>query len=1233
MPLFQNTVLAKYFSTQNQTTIAQKWQAYKTHFLNPTIQENIKNSKEEQYQEGFLRDLFVNILGYTLNPAHDFNLTTELKNVKDSKKADGGIIIQDKVVGVIELKGTNTTDLAKVESQAFGYKNNQRACVYVITANFEKLRFYIDNAIEHIEFNLFTLTEQDFKLLYLCLAFENIKTHLPKKLKEESLSQEELITKQLYKDYSLFKRELFQNLTAQNLQFDPLELFKKSQKLLDRFLFLFFAEDRNLLPPNSVRLILQQWKKLQDLDAYTPLYDRFKKYFGYLNTGFKGKQYDVFAYNGGLFEPDPILANITIDDALLYKHTLTLSEYDFESEVDVNILGHIFENSLNELDEVKAQLAGQAVDKSNTKRKKDGVFYTPKYITKYIVENTVGKLCAEKKAALEIVEEHYSTDKKKQKKTIKALAEKLKTYRDWLLQLTICDPACGSGAFLNEALNFLIAEHSYVDELQAKLFGDALILSDVENSILENNLFGVDLNEESVEIAKLSLWLRTAQPNRKLNSLNNNIKCGNSLIDDPAIAGDKAFHWQKEFPTIFKEKNKKAYHITTAIHDSRTSKRMRTYKVRERRDMGTNPYPNVIYFTPEDDLLITQIIADIVKEDHLNLLAYNICADHIHLLLVCDIEEVPTIMQKIKGRTSYHLGKYKGLYKGLKPLDEQSHGEQSHDKKPLWQQKYSPPKEVTSQEQLQNTLRYIQKNRSKHELPPHAKELQAIIEAMCCTEEQAFAPAYEGGFDVVIGNPPYVQIQSMGEMANFLKDQKFTTFERTGDLYCLFYELGNIILKDKGLLGFITSNKWMRAKYGKSLRDYLLEKTQPLEIIDLGSGIFESATVDSNILIFQKTNKNNAPFIALDISKEKNFIDFTIFEKRKVEINPKFNSVWSISSKNEQSLKQKFDSKGILLKDWDIEINYGLKTGLNEAFILDEKTKNLLISRNFQNREIIKPLLRGRDVSRYQIEFQNLYLINTHNGYHDKPKINIEDFPEIKEYLLKFEPKLSKRYDQGDTPFNLRNCAYIDSFSKPKIIWKEMSSETPFVIDKNGYFTNDTITFLTGKGLEYLIALLNSKLCFYIFSKYYSGGGLGSTGIRFKKEFLSNLPLIHQNDENQQPFIEKADQMLSLNKALQETASKFQRTLQRKFETLEKLPKKLEQWYELSFAAFVKELKKKKITLPLAQEAEWEDYFLTAQEQALTLKAQIDATDAQIDTMVYELYGLTEEEIQIVENT
>jgi hypothetical protein len=554
MSLFQTSVLKKHIKGLDKSAVDEAWVRYSNHFHDKAIQLNIRNSKEEQYQEGFLRDLFVSVFGYVLNPATDFNLTTELKNVKGAKKTDGAILKDDKALAVIELKGTNTTDLTKVESQAFGYKNNQPGCVYVITSNFEKLRFYIDNAVDFEEFNLFQLTRERFEVLWLCLSSEYLLKNIPKQIKDESLTQEENITKKLYKDYSLFRNEIFDSIQRNNSDYDKLTLFKKTQKLLDRFLFIFFAEDRLLLPPNSIREIINQWTDLRDkYDEYQPLYSRFKKYFGYMNTGYKGKKHDIFAYNGGLFAPDDILDNIRIDDDLLYKHTQNLSNYDFESEVSVNILGHIFEHSLNEIEEIQAELEGVETDRGKSKRKRDGVFYTPKYITKYIVDNTVGKLCEEKKADLEIEEAEYEKGRKGRKKAIlKTLVQKLEDYRNWLLGLTICDPACGSGAFLNQTLEFLISEHSYIDELNAKLLGEAMVLSEVENSILENNLFGVDLNEESVEIAKLSLWLRTAQKGRKLTSLNNNIKCGNSLIDAPELGKDKAFNWEKEFPDVFK---------------------------------------------------------------------------------------------------------------------------------------------------------------------------------------------------------------------------------------------------------------------------------------------------------------------------------------------------------------------------------------------------------------------------------------------------------------------------------------------------------------------------------------------------------------------------------------------------------------------------------------------------------------------------------------------------------
>lgn len=555
--MFQQTVVKKYLKTINLDKVEKAWTKYQAHFLNPAIQENIRNSKEEQYQGEFLIDLFVKVLGYTKNPTPKFNLTTELKNVQNSKKADGAIIINDVVKAVIELKSTKTTDLSKVQHQAFNYKTSHPECDVVIISNFEKLRLFIRNQTEYQEFNLFTLDEIQFKLLYLLLAHENFEKNLLIKIKDQSLSEEEEITKKLYKDYSEFKRELFQDLVKRNPDYDALTLFQSSQKLLDRFLFLFFAEDRGLLPPNAVREILRQWQKLQELDAYDTLINRFRKYFGYLNTGFKGKKYDIFAYNGGLFAPDTILDAVEISDDILYKYTQQLAIYDYQSEVDVNILGHIFENSLNEIDEIKAELAGETVDKSKTKRKKDGVFYTPKYITQYIVENTVGKLCEEQKAKLNINDEDYDPGLNYQKKTRAKLEDQLVAYYDWLTQLTICDPACGSGAFLNQALDYLIKEHEYLMQLRQNLYAKdgqiAMAFPFSENDILENNLYGVDINEESVEIAKLSLWLRTAKPNRKLNSLNQNIKVGNSLIDDPEVAGDKAFVWEEEFAHVFEK--------------------------------------------------------------------------------------------------------------------------------------------------------------------------------------------------------------------------------------------------------------------------------------------------------------------------------------------------------------------------------------------------------------------------------------------------------------------------------------------------------------------------------------------------------------------------------------------------------------------------------------------------------------------------------------------------------
>jgi type I restriction-modification system DNA methylase subunit len=1011
MSLFQNSVVEKFLNTLNKEVVLEKWTIYKNYFLNPGIQENIRNSKEEQYQGEFLIDLFVNVLGYTKNPTPNFNLTTELKNEKDSKKADGGIIINDKVVGVIELKGTNTTDLNKIEVQAFGYKNNQKDCVYVVTSNFEKLRFYIDNAIEHIEFNLFQLTENEFKLLYLCLAFETISKNIPKKIKDESISEEDRITKDLYKDYSIFKRELFNDLVSKNPQFDQLELFKKSQKLLDRFLFLFFAEDRQLLPPNSVRLILDDWKDLKEKDVYIPLYDRYKKYFEYLNTGYKGKRYDVFAYNGGLFKPDEILDNIIIDDDLLDKHTFKLANYDFKSEVDVNILGHIFENSLNELDEMKAQLEGTAIEKSTTKRKKDGVFYTPKYITKYIVENSVGKLCSEKIVELKINEEDYTTDKKRTKATKQPLLDKLTQYRNWLLQITIIDPACGSGAFLNEALNFLIAEHTYIDELQAKLFGDALILSDVEKSILENNLFGVDLNEESVEIAKLSLWLRTAQPNRKLNDLNHNIKCGNSLIDDLEIAGEKAFNWQKEFPQIFEK----------------------------------------------------------------------------------------------------------------------------------------------------------------------------------------------GGFDVVIGNPPYGAFISKEVQKYYTSNYSTASYKL--DTYAIFIEKGIGLTKEKGILGYIIPYTFLTIQQHKKLREFILNYNID-RIIDLPTKVFESADLDTVILMLKKESVNNKISIgrvenqAIYLSNELNISDILNTNDLQINLN---NSTFDIKLinkiKNVSNILNQYCevSQGYIpYRRSDLIKNFGEIEGNK---IVDER----LWHSHLKQSDEWKQEIQGQDIGRYTYKESFQYI---KYGNHIASYVNPKFFNSPR--IIIMEITRGNRYKLSSV--------YLE---------KEFYN-TPSIINIVNRNDNDI--------LKSILTIINSRLLTWYHLKVNPKANAETSIPKILINDVRNLPISKNIESNLELFIKKADLMLTLNKDLQEQSQKFQRTIQRKFE-IETLPKKLQDWYLLSYTDFIKELGKLKIKLTLSQEAEWEDYFIPEAKKMLDIKNEINATDKAIDKMVYELYGLTPEEIEIVEKS
>jgi type I restriction-modification system DNA methylase subunit len=965
MSLFQKSVEKKYLNELDSVLIDQKYKEFQDYFGNSSIQENIINSKEEQFQEGFLRELFVSIFGYTLNPQPNFNLTTELKNIVNSKKADGAILKGEDAIAVIELKGTDTTDLDKIETQAFGYKNHHPKCVYVITSNFEKLRFYIQNAVDHIDFDLFNLTREQFSLMWLCLAKDNLLNGLPQKIKESSLLQEENITKKLYADYSKFREAIYNNLVKNNPETDKLLLFKKTQKLLDRFLFIFFAEDRLLLPPNSISEIVKQWTTLKDeLDEYVPLYDRFKKYFGYMNTGYKGKKYDIYAYNGGLFAPDEILDNISIDDEILHKHTLTLSQYDFETDVDVNILGHIFEHSLGEIENVQAEIKGEKVDSQKTRRKKDGIFYTPKYITKYIVENTVGKLCEEKRKELEIIDEEYAKGRKNRKNdTIKALDDKLTEYRNWLLSLTILDPACGSGAFLNQALDFLITEHRKIDDLKAQLFGSGLVFSDITTDILEKNIYGVDLNEESVEIAKLSLWLRTAQKGRKLNKLNNNIKCGNSLIDDPEIAGEKAFNWQNEFPEIFKN----------------------------------------------------------------------------------------------------------------------------------------------------------------------------------------------GGFDVVIGNPPYVQSHSISESEKEFIYKNFKTAEYQINTYGVFVEQFIKLLKPNSFYSLIIPNYWLSTKFDKSLRKEIFIDNHALEVINTFE-VFESATVDTLILTGQKVKITNPKTLFYSISKE-----IKTIKERLNAINLR---IWEYSEQKQFGNGDEENTIG-----FSIEFKLSGEKSLKDYFSM------------YQG---MKPYEQGKGNPTQTREMMN------EKVYHSATKIDESYFPLLgarhiqRHYLVPFTEYI--KYGK-----NLAAARNPDIFRGERILINRILSKNKIdgVLLSDSYVNNtDVFNLIPFKNntisIKVLYALIVSKLC----ATYFKKANVNLNRNAFPKinvNTLEEFPVPEISEEIQKQIEFLTDEIITKTNEFQAIKVKFI-ALVRDNLAITSISKNLEIFYESDFKSFLSELKKQKVILSLADQ-------------------------------------------------
>ena len=741
---------------------------------------------------------------------------------------------------------------------------------------------------------------------------------------------------------------------------------------------------------------------------------------------------------------------------------------------------------------INASVLGLIFEKINGH--KDGSVFTPGFITMY--------MCRE--AVVNTVLTKFNNFYNWHCKSIADLYNQIDDIpqaNQLINSITICDPSVGSGHFLVSALNELIRlkyELGILVDSEGKrikksdytfcIENDELIVTDADNNlfsynplneesrriqetlfkekktIIENCLFGVDLNPNSVKICRLRLWIEllknayyTAESDYKeletLPNIDINIKCGNSLVH--------RFDLTDSIKSVLKETG-----ISISQYRNAVSKYKNAQDKAEKWELDS---------------------------------------------MIAEIKSKLTTEIGAKDPKKLKLNKRKAeLMNLLAPqLFEMSKKEQKD-----WQKRVDTVKKEIAE--LESYFEEINSNKIYLGAFEWRIEFPEVLDA-----DGNFI-----GFDCVIGNPPYIQLQSMGTDADVLERMKYKTYVRTGDIYCLFYEQGMNLLKPNGCLCYITSNKWMRAGYGKELRQYFIAKTNPVLLIDFaGIKIFDAATVETNILIAKKESYTQNT-LACIISNTDDLNKLSVLvQQQAVECNFAENDSWIILSAIEQSIKRKIEAVGTPLKDWDIRINYGIKTGFNEAFVITTDKRNEILANcqtedeRTRTAELIRPILRGRDIKRYSYDWANLWLINTHNGIKGKiPRIQIENYPAIKAHLDQYWEKISTRADKGDTPYNLRNCAYMEDFSKPKIVWGEISDKSKFAFDFSGEYIPEATTFyLNGEYIEYLLTALNSSVSEWLFSKTGTTTGVGT--IRWKKYTIEQLIVAKPNYEQQKEHL------------------------------------------------------------------------------------------------------------------
>ena len=943
----------------------------------------LNETKETSLHGGFLERIFGDVLGYrTMARAHDgrWELVAE-KSMTHGGSADATLGFfsasgKGEIVAPIELKGAaQYLEQAKGRSltpiqQGWDYANKAPTSRWIIISNYRETRLYAKSrGIGAYEvFHLQDLAGMAGLKRFIALLGRDALLGGPtadqSPLAEMLLASERTereVTTRLYGEYRSLRAELFAELRQRHSNIRGDELLAFAQTILDRVLFMAFAEDRGLLPANTLA------RAYEHRDPYRPrpVWGNFVDVFRAIDQG--NAALGIAAYNGGLFHPEPEIDELEISDEMCARFK-ALGEYDFADDVSVDVLGHVFEQSITDLEDLKREAAGAdglsapaaVTQRAPSKRKIEGIFYTPPFVTAYLVRETLGRAFGEAWARATA---GRGTARKDQVATWVAYQAELRGIR-------VLDPACGSGAFLIAAFDALAQEFDRANRALAELEDKQTGLFDLTRAVLNENIFGIDKSAESVEITRLSLWLKTAEKGKKLTFIDRNIRHGNSVVSDPLV-DPVAFDW--------------------AI--GRTA------------------------------------------------------------------------------RTYFEEG-----------------------------------------------------------VPPEGES------------KDTYDARWRAGFDVVIGNPPYVRQELLGAYKEHWKHTFDLTFDGTADLFVYFFERGLRVLKPGGRLGFIVSNKWLRGGYAERLRRALGRDFTVETIVDFGHApVFPDADAFPCIVTIRKTRPAADHKIRVTLYPRENlgrellasYVESHAFDLPQAALDP---AGWTLEPPAVQALLDKLRKNGTPLREYTrLKPYYGVKTGCNEAFLVDQATKERLCREDPRSAELLKKYLRGQDVSRWAPQWAGLWMVFTRRG------VDIDAYPAIKAHLESHRSALEpcpKDYNGDKWPgrkagnykwYEIQDSVdYYALFEQPKLLYPDIAWRADFCVGTAGTYTNNT-SYLLPTSDFWLLAVLNSPaLWSYMWRTAQHGK---DEALRLFGDYVVSLPIPTPTDAQRAAVTSAVEEIVALTNA------------------------------------------------------------------------------------------------------